>query len=234
MNAHAGQTAPRGSLGLVVIRKDSWIPEEVRQFKPRSELGKFIKTVVLQHLPIDAMVELVERMTRTVAIETALGLRRFRGARWDGLRWRTEDAQLVEDLGIVGRRVVTNNGGGYIVDAFQNLVELETMKFHGLGTGVTAEAVGDSALVTELTTQYAPDNTRATGTNGEASQLVFTSVGTNTIDVVGPTAVTEHGLLSQAATGGGVLFDRTVFAAVNLGNGDSLQSTYSLTITAGL
>jgi hypothetical protein len=42
--------------------------------------------------------------------------------------------------------------------------------------------------------------------------------------------VTEWGLLSQAATGGGSLFDRQVFSALNLANGDSLQTTYDLTI----
>jgi hypothetical protein len=44
---------------------------------------------------------------------------------------------------------------------------------------------------------------------------------------------TEHGILSQAATGGGVLLDRSVFVAINLGNGDGPQTTYRLTVTAG-
>jgi hypothetical protein len=47
--------------------------------------------------------------------------------------------------------------------------------------------------------------------------------------------VTEHGIFMQAATGGGTLWDRSVFAAINLtgANGDGLQSTYVLTCTAG-
>ena len=138
---------------------------------------------------------------------------------------------LVEDLGLAGLRLVTDNGMGFEVDAFQNSVELENMKYHGIGTGSTAEAATDSALVTELTTQYNPDNTRATGSTTEASQKVYRTVGTNTVDA--SAAIQEHGIFSQAATGGGVLLDRTVFSTVNLGNGDSLQTTYDLTFNSG-
>ena len=135
------------------------------------------------------------------------------------------------DLGVLSRRVVTNNGVGYIVDAWQNSVELENMKYHGCGTGATAEAVGDSALVTESTTALNPDSTRATGTTTESAANAFQSVGTVTFD--GTAAITEHGLFSQAATGGGVLFDRSVFSAINVVSGDSIQFTYTVTFTAG-
>jgi hypothetical protein len=91
--------------------------------------------------------------------------------------------------------------------------------------------VGDTALQTELTTQYNPDSTRATGSTTEASATVFRTVGTNTFDA--SAAITEHGILSQAATGGGVLLDRSQFSAVNVANADSLQSTYDLTINTG-
>jgi len=126
--------------------------------------------------------------------------------------------------GTLSTRVVTTAGVGYIVDAFQNLVELENMKYHGFGTGTTAEASGDTALVTEESTQYASDN----GAN------VYRTVGTYSPDSGGTRAITEHGIFSQAATGGGVLLDRSVFSAVNLVAGsDSLQVTYDLTLTAG-
>lgn len=141
----------------------------------------------------------------------------------------------VVDYGVLSRRVVTTAGVGFIVDAFQNLVELENMKFHGFGTGTTAEASGDTALVTELTTQYASDNVRPTGTTTEGgSANVYRSVATLSPDAGGTIAVTEHGVFSQAAVAGGVLLDRSVFAAVNIVAGsDSLQSTYDLTVSAG-
>lgn len=137
----------------------------------------------------------------------------------------------IVDYGVASLRVVTTVGAGFIVDAFQNIVELELMHFHGIGTGGTAEAVGDTALVTELTTQYNPDNTRATGSTTEASATVYRTVGTNTVDAAA--AVTEHGVFTQAATGGGTLLDRSLFSVINLANGDSLQSTYDLTINTG-
>jgi hypothetical protein len=135
-------------------------------------------------------------------------------------------------LGVVSCRVVTDAGVGFIVDAFQNIVELENMKFHGFGTGTTAEAAGQTALVTELTTAYATDNTRPTGSTTEgASANIYRTVGTLSPDA--SVAITEHGIFSQAATGGGVLLDRSVFSAINLVSGDSLQITYDLTFTSG-
>lgn len=141
---------------------------------------------------------------------------------------------VVTPYGTLSTRVVTTAGVGFLVDAFQNLVELENMKFHAYGTGTNAEAAGDTSLQTEETTQYAPDNTRPTGTTTENGANVYRTVGTYSPDSGGTRAITEHGILSQAATGGGVLLDRSVFAAVNLVAGsDSLQTTYDLTLTSG-
>ena len=119
-----------------------------------------------------------------------------------------------------------------IVDAWQNTVELENMKYHGVGTGATAAAVGDTALQTESTTALNPDNTRATGSLTEgATANIFKSVGTVTFDA--SAAITEWGLLSQAATGGGTLFDRFVFSAINVVSGDSIQFTFQCTFSSG-
>lgn len=134
-------------------------------------------------------------------------------------------------LGLAGLRVVTTVGVGYIVDAFQNTTELENMKFHGLGTGSTAEDVSDTALVTELTTEYT-GNVRATGTTTEgASANIFRTVATNTLDGTPGAALREHGVFS--ASSAGVLLDRTVYAAITLSSGDGLQTTYDLTLTPG-
>jgi hypothetical protein len=142
--------------------------------------------------------------------------------------------QVVHQDGSLGetrqiKNLIVNAGENFLVDAWQNSVELETMKFHGIGTGATAAAEGDTALQTELTTQYNPDNTRATGSLGEgAGTNVFRTVGTNTVDAT--VAITEWGLFTQAATGGGTIWSRTVFSAINLSSGDSLQTTYDLTV----
>lgn len=138
----------------------------------------------------------------------------------------------VQHLGLLGTKLITNAAVAYIVDDWDggaNAIDL--FNFHGCGTGVTAEAAGDTALVTESTTALNPDSTRATGTKSQPSANILRSVGTATFDA--SAAITEHGLFSQAATGGGTLFDRTVFSAVNVVSGDSIQFTYSGTLSAG-
>lgn len=152
-----------------------------------------------------------------------------------GVLWlqRTLADGTVERLGLASLRVVTDTGVGYIVDAFQNSVELENMKYHGFGTGTGAEAAGDTALGTELTTQYATDSTRPTGSTTEgATANIYRTVATLSPDSGGTIAVTEHGVFS--ASSAGVLLDRSKFSAVNLVAGaDSLQATYDLTFTSG-
>jgi len=136
------------------------------------------------------------------------------------------------DYGTVGYRVITSAGVGFIVDDWDNsATDVTNFNFHGCGTGTNAEASGDTALQTESTTALNPDSTRATGTKSQPSANVLQSVGTLTFDA--SAAVTEHGLLSQAATGGGTLWDRTVFSAINVASGESIQFTYSGTLNAG-
>lgn len=125
--------------------------------------------------------------------------------------------------------LIVNTGENFMVDAFQNTTELENLKFHGIGTGTTAAAETDTGCETELSTQYNPNSTRATGTTTEgASANIYRTVATNTVDAT--VAITEFCLMSQAATGGGSMWSRVVFSAVNLTSGDSLQTTYELTV----
>jgi len=207
--------------------------QPAHNWKPRSELG-FAVLRALPFLPHELAEELVDKISRVGVIEAELRATVIRGhgLALAGLIDRRET--VTEHYGVVSRRLVTNAGVAFIVDAFSNAVELEIMRYHGIGTGVAAEAVGDTALGTELTTQYNPDNTRATGTQAEAAANIFQTVGTNTLDS-GTPAVTEHGIFTQAATGGGTLLDRSVFSAINLNgaNGDGLQTDYRITFTAG-
>jgi hypothetical protein len=141
----------------------------------------------------------------------------------------------VTELGLLGRNVITTAGVTYLAaDMAGGANDINLFKYHGCGTGATSEAAGDTALVTELTTQYASDNTRPTGSQSSSTN-VYTTVGTVTPDSGGTLAITEHGLFSQAATGGGTLWDRTVFSAVNVvgGSGDAIQFTYTSTFPGG-
>jgi hypothetical protein len=138
----------------------------------------------------------------------------------------------VEKLGLVSTKLVTDAGVSFLVDDWNNnAADLTTLNFHGCGTGTTAEAVGDTALVTESTTALNPDSTRATGTRSKPAGNQYRTVGTATFDA--SAAITEHGIFSQAATGGGTLWDRSVFSAINVATGDSIQFTYTCTVSSG-
>lgn len=128
-----------------------------------------------------------------------------------------------EHLGLVSTRVVTTAGVNYLVDSLQGTTEPENFKYHGMGTGNTAENVTDTALVTEV-------ETRATGSQTEgASANIYKTVGT--ITATAPRAVVEHGLFSASTTG--TLLDRSVFSVINLATNDSIQFSYELTLPAG-
>ncbi len=217
---------------LTLVKKNAWVPEEfdhkLRTWNPRTDLGRYIRDVAFSHLPADVRGTLIEMFSRIVVLESSLALKVFRGA-------QAERPWTVEDYGIVGRKSITDAGVGFLVDAWQNIVELENLKYHGIGTGSTAEATtgAGAAIVTELTTEYNPNSTRATGTTTEASALVFRSVATNTLDGTPGAALREHILIDNATVGSGVCWDRTVYAAITLSSGDGLQSTYDMTGTSG-
>lgn len=163
------------------------------------------------------------QLARTLGIPTMQGRLYAQLRRVDG---------SVVNYGLISTRVITDAGVAFLVDAWQNILEPEIMKYHGVGTGTTAEAVGNTALVTESTTALNPDSTRGTGTLTEgATGNIFRSVGTTTFDA--SAAITEHGLFSQSATGGGTLFDRSVFSAINVISGDSIAWTYEATFSSG-
>jgi hypothetical protein len=138
----------------------------------------------------------------------------------------------IEHLGLLSTKLITDAGVTFLRDDWNNNAQdYTTFNFHGCGTGVAAEAVGDTALGTESTTALNPDSTRATGTRSVPAGNQWRSVGTATFDA--SAAITEHGILSQAATGGGTLWDRSVFSAINVVSGDSIQFTYTATLSSG-
>lgn len=125
--------------------------------------------------------------------------------------------------GLVSTKVVTDAGVAFLVDAMQGIVEPEILRFHGSGTGTTAESVGQTTLVTEVAT-------RTSGTLAEgASANIFRTVAT--IAYSSSFAITEHGIFS--ASSAGTMLDRSVFSAINVSNGDSIQFTYELTFPSG-
>lgn len=215
-----------------ILIPDRWIPPELdarlKAYHPRTHLGRIVRDC-FSYLPAAQAAELLGRICSCVVVETSLGLVVFRCAESPFGRGRRE----IEDYGVVCRKVVTDAGVGAIVDAFQNVAEAEIYNYHAVGTGSTAEAVSGAgaAMVTESTTALNPDSTRATGTQSEPAANQYRSAGTNTFDAVA--AIVEHGLMNQAATGGGICFDRSVFSAINVASGDSLLTTHTTSYASG-
>lgn len=129
----------------------------------------------------------------------------------------------VEDLGLISVRKITEDFRDFIVDQLQaETSAFGDFKYHANGTGTTAEASADSALETEV-------ETRGVGSQLEgATANIYKSVGT--VSITGTRAITEHGLLN--ASSAGVLMDRSVFSAINVTSGDSIEYTYQATFSA--
>lgn len=132
------------------------------------------------------------------------------------------------DLGVLSRKVITDAGVAFLVDDWDNsATDITNMNFHDSGTGTTAEAASQTDLITP-----AGPTTRATGTKSQPSANILQTVGTITYS--GTLAITEHGIFNQAARGAGtVLWDRSVFSAINVASGDSIQFTYQCTLASG-
>jgi len=127
----------------------------------------------------------------------------------------------VVNYGVVGYRLVTDAFNQFLVDQFQTeSSEVGDFKFHDSGIGTTAENAGDTDIET------ADGEARSTGTQAEDAADEYVSVGTITYSSA--LAITEHGLFSQLT--GGTLMDRTVFAEVNVGIGDSIEFDYTLAL----
>ena len=148
------------------------------------------------------------------------------------------------ELGLASMRVITDVGVEFIVNCFMGLSTASNMKYHGFGIDGTIEVQANTKLISELTTEYNPANTRPAGTatlgddgaGGPPLKNVFRTKGlltpTDSVTLV------EHGIFSQASpTGGtpvgGYLLDRSVFTPYNLIESFSLEATYDLTLNAG-
>lgn len=124
------------------------------------------------------------------------------------------------DLGDYGWNVVTTVGKEFIVDSFQNSVELELMNYIGIGTSSTAEGAGDTALGTEV-------ESRCTGTQTENGATTYRT--SCTITAASARALVEAGLFSASTSG--VMFARKTFSVINLATSDSITITWDITIS---
>ena len=235
-----GNVKPSGELvARKVSRRASLIWRLRNKMRPMYWRGVFAKSVANP----------LRNLTGAIAIYSELEITHFRLSDDDRAEWlrrKAAGAGLDELMlftrnmgervshGVVARQVITDAGVAYIVDDFDNAsgsADVSLFNFHGCGTGTNAEAAGDTALQTESTTALNPDSTRATGTRSQPAANQYRSVGTLTFD--GSAAVTEHGLFTTSGTGSGTLLDRSVFSAINVASGDSIQFTYTVTFPSG-
>lgn len=134
------------------------------------------------------------------------------------------------DYGVVSRHVVTDAGVAYLVDGYDTGT-LTPLNFHGVGTTNTAESASQTALVAEVTTGLLVDSTRATGAKTQPSANVFRTTATVNFDAT--LAIVEHGVFSQAATGGGTMWDRSVHSSVGVITGESITYQHDTTFPSG-
>lgn len=126
--------------------------------------------------------------------------------------------------GVVSYRVVTTAFVDFVTDQLQTETSaFGDFKYHDSGVGTTDPAVGDTDIETT------DGESRSSGTQTESAHNVYQSVGT--ISYTTTKAITEHGLFNASTSG--TLMDRSEFSAINVVSGDSIQFTYSLTLTAG-
>lgn len=165
---------------------------------------------------------LVDRLKNTLVVESRLHLLQHHA---DG---------RVTNHGVVAAHsdLITTAGVNYLVGILTGANASGTVeKYHALGTGTTAAAIGDTALQSEIAAGTYSTGTRGVGTTAQGSSAnIYQSVATNTIASVA-VACTELGLMTAGTLG--TLIDHFVFSVINLAIGDSLNSTVNITYSAG-
>lgn len=130
---------------------------------------------------------------------------------------------MVIDYGLVSCRMITTAFCTFVCAQLGTETSVfGDFKYHDSGVGTTDPAIGDTDIETT------DGESRVAGTQ-VPSGVTYASVGT--IAYTTSKAITEHGLFNASTSV--TLMDRSEFAAINVVNGDSIQFTYTLTLTAG-
>lgn len=115
------------------------------------------------------------------------------------------------------------------------------MTHMGIGTSTTSVAVADTSLLTEVViagdiTQYFRANIQSFTQNTGVVTYVATFTTNNPQRTItsNTTAITEAGIFNSASSTGtltGTMLCRTTFNPVNKGNDDTLQITWTITVS---
>ena len=118
--------------------------------------------------------------------------------------------------------IIVNVGFDFIADAIgKSASRPSVMGFIALGTGTTAAAASQSALVSEL------DRNAATYAHTGGTKAFSFTADFPAGDGTG--AITEAGVFNAAS--GGIMLDRVVFPVVNKGTDDSLTAVFTFTMS---
>ena len=123
--------------------------------------------------------------------------------------------------------LVTTAGKGLIASRLASASD-GVITHMAIGTGTTAAAAGDTALVTEVTRQAVDTSGGTVSTNTITYARTFAADDPN-ITAPATTAVTEAGLFTASSSG--TMLARTVFAVVNKGEADSMTISWVITIS---
>ena len=136
-----------------------------------------------------------------------------------GLVLRDKDGNIKEER--TEKNLIVSAGLNFICDRMEGTSEA-VMSHMAVGSGSTAAAAGDTDLGSIL---------------GSREALDSTTVSTNTITYVssfeagdGTGAITEAGIFN--ASTGGTMLCRTVFSVINKAADDTLQITWTITLSA--
>lgn len=116
--------------------------------------------------------------------------------------------------------LITTAGRNAIVERLDSSPGTGQPTHMAIGTGTNAAAAGDTTLQTELDRNALTSNT--------SSSNVLTMVG-DWAAGDGTGAITEAGVLN--ASSNGTLYSRAVFSVINKGASDTLQITWTYTLT---
>jgi hypothetical protein len=119
----------------------------------------------------------------------------------------------------LGYNLIVDTGKQGIADQLLAAPTIPKPTHMGIGTGTTAPAVANTALVAETGTRQALTKTR--------SGNVVTNVATFGAGV-GTGAITEAGIFTAVTVG--TMYSRIVFSAINKGANDTLELTWTYTI----
>lgn len=120
--------------------------------------------------------------------------------------------------------LVVNSGLAFIISRMVGTAKA-VMSHMALGSGTTAAAPGDTALQSQLGSRVSLDSTTIAGSENEKVVYVCT-FGAG----AGTGAVTEAGIFNDSVAGD--MLCRTVFAVVNKAADDTMEITWTITLSA--